>query len=149
MTLEEFKQIDWFFDLCGVTESRDEQSFGSHEALTSMLNDDPDSFFEPVYASPYEAWCVKDHEAAEEIVGAVKDDIEDWAEEVYLTLFERVPSAELCALVYDEVVTIASLMSAKEGAVGAFLESKIAIYSKGRIPWGYKGIFPDGVWILI
>ena len=149
MNIKEFQNISWFSNLYASSDNEKEEVYGTHEELEYLLNEDPDSFFEPMYSDPYESWCLKYISESEQINPKVKKEIETWAEYVYKSLFSIIPSPELCGLVYDEVVAIIAHLHSNPLNISDFIFDKIQIYSKGRIPWGYKGVYPDGKWVII
>lgn len=149
MTENEFRETAWFAKLSDPVGPSGWRSFRNQENIEQLLNHDPDSFFEPVYDSPYEDWCVVDHDESEKLKRDKKKEIEDFYSSVYTKLYSIAPIPEFCALVYDEVVAIASLLEMKGDDVSLFIKDKISIYKEGHIPWGYEGNHPKGIWIVI
>jgi len=150
MTPDEFSQTHWGANVGRPLNDRAADVVGSREELTALFQSDPDGFFAPIYSDPYESMCVADHAAAEALPNEHQDARRNVAEGAYKTTWEwsRVP--ELCALVSDDVETLWALlvMHGIEG-LADFTRKRLHWYARGRVPWGYRGDFPNGRWLVL
>lgn len=144
---EAFARVEWLANV-GQPESN-ARSLGAVEEILQKLEDDPDSFFEPPYTDLYEAMCVEDHKAAACLESTTPDPgVTAVARQAYLSAWERIPHAELCALVSDDVRTIMTLLVSGQ-PLRPFTVDRLRWYQKGRVPWGYIGIYPNGEWVIL
>jgi hypothetical protein len=125
-------------------------SLGSLAEIRARLEQSPDDFFAPPYSSPYEDWCVGDHEAAAEIAKAHAAEIQGASKRAYLAAWQVFPHPEICGLVSDDVSTIHALLLAPGSPpLSAFTNERATWLMRGRVPWGYRGDFPSGRWLVL
>ena len=122
---------------------------GSQSDIETMITEDPDSFFAPPYASPYEAMCLEDSAAAEDLDPNFESAADSVAERAYKTAWKWCPHEEFCALFSDDVRSLYSLLVITNGNVRPFSAERIRWYCVGRVPWGYVGNYPNGEWVVL
>lgn len=106
-------------------------------------------FFEHVYQSSYEDWCVQDHHAAQQIPGEHRGAVEEVARRAHEQAWSRCPQPEVCALVYDDAYTIGALLLLTSGRLSLFTQQRLGWYQRGRVPCGYQGAFSAGQWFIL
>lgn len=148
-TPKSFRQTRWLQSVCKDVSGDSAQRVGTFSEVEAMVNDDPDKFFAPPYAKPYEDWCVEDHDAAARIDPQFLADVEAVAEAAYKKAWKWCPHEELCALISDDVSTIYSLLIITNNQLRPFSADRMNWYVAGRVPWGYIGEYPNGKWIVL
>lgn len=138
MKFEEFIKIDWLHSIWQPCAERD-----------VIVAATPEEFYEHIYQSPYEDWCVRDHDEARKFDSVVESGVRKAAEEAYLKAWSIYPSPEFCALLSDDVETIGSLILLNKGELRNFTRERLAWYARGRFPCGYEGQFEKGKWIIV
>ncbi len=149
VTRDSFRQTPWLHAVGEAVSESNAQLFGTHRELEALINDDPDAFFAPPYAKPYEDWCVADHHAAKSLDASFQAECSAISEQAYKTAWKWLPIPEFCGLVSDDVTTIYALLIITNNQLRSFTAERANWYVRGRVPWGYVGNYPDGKWIIL
>jgi hypothetical protein len=143
---EQFSQSPW---LARIGEPEEQaRTMGNRDEMSATIENDPDAFYAPPYQKPYEDLCCADHARAGALTNAANPAITDLARQAHSQAWQHCPDAEVCALLADDVETIATLLIHRQ-ALTAFTRERIGWYIKGRMPWGYHGKFPEGQWLVL
>lgn len=143
---EQFSQSPW---LAHVGEPEEQaRTMGNRDDMMACIENDPDAFYAQPYQKPYEDWCCADHELAGSLGNAENPAIAELSRRAHLQAWDCCPDPEVCALLADDVETIATLLIHRQ-ALSAFAQERIRWYIKGRMPWGYHGEFPEGQWLVL
>lgn len=139
--IEQFSQAPWLENIG--------QPHASAQVMGDFDEDDADSFFEPPYTDPYEALCVADHQAADQVRKTLRSKKPaQIAKKAYLAAWAHFPHPEVCGLISDDAETIMTLLQA-QAPLSAFTLERIRWYQQGRAPWGYLGDYPGGQWLIL
>src|SRR5689334_20128018 len=123
MKFEEFIKIDWLHSIWQPCVEKD-----------VIVASTPEEFYEHIYQSPYEDWCVHDHNEAAKLDSAAESRVRNIAKEAYLKAWNVYPSPEFCALLSDDVETIGSLILLNQGDLRKFTRERLGWYAEGRFP---------------
>ena len=143
---QQFSRSPWLVHI-GAAEPQ-ARTLGDRDAMIASIDRDPEAFYGPPYERPYEDWCGVDHRQAAALAPGVDPLVRELSRQAYLQAWESCPDAEICGLLADDVVTIATLLRHGQ-PLAAFTIERMQWYIKGRMPWGYHGIFPDGEWLVL
>jgi hypothetical protein len=146
-TAERFKQTRWLDAVCQPDQFA--KVMGTQKEIETLLRHDPDAFFTPPYAKPYEDWCVADFQASKQLDVRYREEARDISWQSYQAAWAWCPHPEFCSLVSDDVETIFALLLITNGKLRRFTAERMNWFVKGRVPWGYEGEFPAGCWVVI
>jgi hypothetical protein len=144
---EQFAQSRWAMDV-GAAVPSSVDHLGSLDEMFAAFTLDPEAFLRSPYASPYESWCVEDHQTAARLPPELQPSAAALAREAYLAAWKFVPNPEVCGLFSDDVLTIYSLLLMRS-ELSRFTAERASWITVGRIPWGYTGSFPGGRWLVL
>jgi hypothetical protein len=120
---EKFKQTRWLDAVCQPDPSA--RVMGTQQKLEALLQNDPNAFFAPPYARPYEDWCVEDHQAAKQMDARYKEEARNISWQSWQAAWAWCPHPEFCALVSDDVQTIFALLLITSGKLRRFTAERM------------------------
>jgi hypothetical protein len=121
---------------------------GSLQDIRAAIAGDPERFFRPPYANPYEAWCVEDHKAAAALPPVFQPQVTALAKAAYIAAWSVAEDPEVCGLFSDDVTTTYSLLLMSI-ELSTFTLQRATWIIQGRVPWGYADVFPNGRWLVL